>query len=317
MQNNPTNNINLSFPDYISERTLKEAKHLKGGIPDYAYATDFSLRQKIRKIPGVYAFFKAYTSTWLAQSRQEINISGIRATNKQFPRLYEIIHHCAETLGIGVPTLYVYDPGNYQINAAAYAFESSDPLIYVTPAAVERLTDDEMISVLGHECGHVQNDHVLYQNIVSSMVNIGSSLLGKTVQNFLALPIQAALYSWSRVAEVTADRAGAICVGNLDVSLSVEAKLLSGGIFNETQYDIDEILKQYDEVGSIAKFQELIGSSHPIGVRRMLAVKEFFNSEVYYDWHPEQRETGKKYYSKEELDARCDKFLSTLKKGDR
>ncbi len=313
---NPTNEIDVSFKNYVTERTLKEAEHLKGGIPDYAYAADFSLRQKIRKVPGVYAFFKAYTNTWLAQYRQEINMSGMRVTNKQFPRLYEIIHHCAETLGIGIPTLYVYNSGNYEINAAAFACEASDPLIYVTPAAVERLTDEEMIAVLGHECGHIQNDHLIYQQIVEQLLSAGVGL-AKAVQELITLPLQAALYSWSRVAEVTADRAGCICVGKLQPSLSLQAKLMSGGEINETEYDIDEIITLFDEMKSMERSMELFGANHPVSVRRMLAQQEFFKSEVYYDWHPEQRQKGVTYYAKAELDSRCDKYLSTLKKGDR
>ncbi len=315
MIQNPTSEINLSFSDYVAERTMKEAKHLKGGIPDYAYASDFALRQKLHSIPGFYAFFKAVMQTSLAANRQLLNMQTLRVTNRQYPRLYEIIHHCAETLGIGAPTLYV--TAEYQMNASAYAFEDSDPLITVTTAAVERLTDEELMAMLGHECGHIQNNHVTYQTAVSYLASLASGGVSAAIQNLITEPIQIALYSWSRAAEVTADRAGCICCGNEEVSLSMMAKLLDNGAKGQGNYDIDEILKQYDEMGTYAQFTELMGANHPMTTRRMLAEKEFFKSGVYYDWHPEQKKPGERYYSKEELDARCDKYISVMRKGER
>lgn len=314
---NPTTEVNLSFSDFVAERTMKEAKHLKGGIPDYAYASDYSLRQKLHSIPGFYAFFKAVMQTYLAKERQLLNVNALRVTNNQYPMLYDIAHHCASMLGIGVPTLYVSNDGTYQINAAAYAFEDSDPLIYVTSTAVDRLNEKDLTAMIGHECGHIQNNHVIYNTAVNYMVAIASGGLTAKLQSLLTQPIQAALYAWSRAAEVTADRAGCICCGDRDASLTFTAKLLDNASMRNGEYNVDEILKQYDEIGSYAQFQELMGANHPVAVRRILAEREFFDSEVYYSWHPEQKEPGKRYYSKEELDARCDKFVSTLKKGER
>lgn len=316
---NPTDEINLSFSDYVQERTMKEAKHLQGGIPDYAYAMDYTLRQKIRAMPGVFPLFKAITNTIVPQQIQELVSQSLRVTPRQNPRLHEIICHCAGTLGIGTPNLYiVQDPS---INAGAYAVEDASPLIQITSGAVERLNDNELIAVLGHECGHIQNNHFIYEYAAKQVLDAGLSGASRRITGIpielLSKPVEVALNAWSRAAEVTSDRAGLICCGSLETALSLKAKLLSGGILGQEDYDIEEILRQYDDLALGSQYLELMFASHPFAVRRMLAEKEFVNSQAYYDWHPEQKKPGMKLYTKEELDIRCDRYVSVLKNEKR
>ena len=56
---------------------------------------------------------------------------------------------------------------------------------------------------------------------------------------------------------------------------------------------------------------------HPAGVRRILAAKEFINSQVFYDWHPELKAPDMHLYPKEELDARCARYISVTKNEGR
>jgi hypothetical protein len=47
-------------------------------------------------------------------------------------------------------------------------------------------------------------------------------------------------------------------------------------------------------------------------VRRIFAVKTFLDSETLYTWKPEWKEAGKKLLNKQELDARCEKFIGVV-----
>lgn len=326
---NPTTEININFSDYIKERTMKEEKHLEGGIPDYAYASDYALRQKVRSIPGVFPFFKAVLNYQVPLYKQLANMSDLRVTRKQFPRIYEMTAHCAETLGIGMPAVYVdqgvafTDMAHLTMNACTLATEDADPIILLTTPMVERCTEEELLGVIGHECGHIHNNHGIYNTAVNTFVNqvlnIGgaSGYLSSQVLNLLTASLSTALLAWSRAAEVTCDRAACICAkGDAPVS-SMMAKFLSGGVLNENQYDIDEIVKQYDQLGTVARINELLGADHPLSVKRILAAKEFVKSEVFYSWNPELKKPNQRLYTKAELDNRCSKFISVLEKEKR
>ena len=83
---NPTEDIDVSFNSYVSSRQRVYTTHLEGGIPDYAFACDYTLRQKIKAMPGIYPFFKALTSTYVPRQKQQINMSGLRVGADQiFP----------------------------------------------------------------------------------------------------------------------------------------------------------------------------------------------------------------------------------------
>ena len=321
---NPTSEIDVDFSNYVKERTIKEAKHLEGGIPDYAYASDYTLRQKVRNLPGVFPFFKAVLNYQVPMIKQLSNMSNMKVTRKQFPRIYEMTAHCAETLGIGMPTVYV-DQGVaftqmafLTMNAATIASEDTDPIVLLTPAIVERTTEEELLFIIGHECGHIHNNHAIYNTAVEMFINltlnigVANGMVSQQMLSLLTTPISAALLAWNRAAEVTCDRAGCICTKNEAPGSSVMAKFLSGGVLNENQYDIDEIVKQYDQLGVVAKVNELLGHNHPLPVRRILALKEFQKSEVFYGWNPELKKPGEKLYTKTELDNRCSRFINVI-----
>ena len=77
---NPTQDINLNFADYVSERGSRIGKHMQGGIPDYAFASDYATRQKIAAIPGAFKLGKAITSQVVPRQRQICNMQGVLRT---------------------------------------------------------------------------------------------------------------------------------------------------------------------------------------------------------------------------------------------
>jgi Zn-dependent protease with chaperone function len=315
---NPTNDINASFSKYVSNRSRKFDTHLEGGVPDYAYASDYTLRQKIRAIPGAYPFFKAVTSSFVPMQKQINNMKSIKVGPNQFPKLYNMLRECAETLGIGIPTMFVINSIGV-LNASTYCYEDADPLIIMHSSMVERLTDQEMKAVIGHECGHIHNNHGIYNTSVEIIKAASASFIPGVgqIMALLAQPIANALNAWSRAAEVTSDRAGIICCGEIESTESVDAKLASGGIMGGDAINIDELIKQYDMLrSSPVRLQEWL-FSHPVSVRRIMASREFAKSEVFYKWHPELKKPNMNLYTKLELDMNCDKFISVLKSEKR
>lgn len=315
---NPTDDINLNFADYVRERSSRIGKHLQGGIPDYAFASDYATRQKIAAIPGAFQLGKAITSQVVPRQRQMYNMSGLRVGPNQFPEIYQMVRDCSELLGIGIPTTFITAELGV-LNAFALAIEDAEPMIVLNSSIVERMTPQELKAVIGHECGHVHNNHGIYNVLANLLINgIGASIPGiREILALVSLPLRVAIQTWSRAAEVTCDRAGVLCCGEADSTISAQSKLLSGGLLSDHQINVDALLEQYDSLrSSPVRMLELL-NTHPAGVRRILAAKEFINSQVFYDWHPELKEPDMHLYSKDELDVHCAKYVSVSQNKER
>jgi hypothetical protein len=317
---NPTDTIEISFSDYVKKRRTQADSHLEGGIPDYAYGPDYTLRQKIKAIPGVFPLFKAITDQYVPMMRQQVNLECLKVGPSQFPDVYELAIDCARILGIGIPTVYI-QPNPSEINAFAYAFEDDAPLIVVTSALLERYTHGELKTVIGHECGHIHNNHGIYNTAAELILGSFASVIPgiQQILRLVSYPLRWSLMAWSRAAEVTCDRAGIICAEDLKDEISGKSKFLYGAALTRADVNIDAVLKQYEMIRSTPVRMLEIESSHPVAVRRIFADKEFMNSEVLYQWRPEWKTPDMHLISKQELDARCEKYISVIKseKGEK
>ena len=167
----------------------------------------------------------------------------------------------------------------------AMTFGTSEPVIMVNSGLVA-YGDDEMRAVLAHEMGHVLADHV---GLLTTMQILGSVLTGMLKgQPLVALPVRAAYYAlleWSRMAELTSDRASAIATGDpMTVCRSlmrvaagpVEGLNLDAFIRQATEYH-----EERDPLARFRRFSSEITASHPFPVRRVRELVEWVASGDY------------------------------------
>ncbi len=311
---NPTQDIDISFNNYILNRQKKYANHLENGIPDYSFALDHIARQKINATPGVYRFFKALTNTIVPRARQEINMTGLKVSSMQYSHIYDMAVECADRLGIGIPTVYI-KPEISILNAYTYAIEDEDPIIIINSSLIERFTEGELKAVIGHECGHIHNNHGIYNIAAETIINqgLGNIPIVSQILSLLSYPLQLMILSWSRAAEITCDRAGMICSDDPMDEVTSHIKFLHGGMLDAQEASIEQALKQYDSLRKTpVRFLEL-ASTHPTSHRRALAALEFKNSELLYKWRPEWKNPDMDLLNKQELDMRCQKYVGVVK----
>jgi Zn-dependent protease with chaperone function len=314
---NPTENISVNFLEYAQKRRTAAEAHIIDGIPDYAYGMDYVLRQKIHAIPGVFKFFKALTSQVVPFMKQKQNLQSIKVGPSQFPDVHEQVVDCAKILGIGIPMVFIeHSPA---INAYTIASEDDAPLIILTSALVDKCTPGEIRYVIGHECGHIHNNHGIYTtaaNIILGSFDTNIPVIG-LILNLASLPLHLAFQSWSRAGEVTSDRAGIICANDVKDAISLTAKFLYGGMYTRSDLNIDAVLQQYEMLKATPVRLLELDSTHPLPVRRIFAQKEFMNSEVFYKWRGDLKKPGMELIGKQELDMRCEKYISVIKNEEK
>ena len=138
------------------------------------------------------------------------------------------------------------------------------------------LDPDELLSVIGHECGHIHNNHVVYLTAMHYLTHIA----GLFTRN-LALPALLGLRAWSRRAEVTSDRAGALCAGSVEVALKAITKLALGSQKLYDELNIEAFLEQHQEAqSSLGRYGEVL-ASHPWLPKRVLALRAFAESQLF------------------------------------
>jgi Zn-dependent protease with chaperone function len=165
-------------------------------------------------------------------------------------------------------------PNIGSLNAHTFG-TTDDACIVLNAALVDHLSELELLDVIGHECGHIQNDHAVYMTTLYLLTRAGNTLL-----RWGARPAVLALNGWARRAEITCDRAGLLCTRDLDASVGCLVKLALGSRKLYSEVNLDEYLKQLDESRGAGRFDEL-GRTHPYLPKRIAALRLFADTTFY------------------------------------
>ena len=238
----------------------------------------------LRELRGFDDVVKAFFGMWNERGFRLAYLAGaIRVDHRQYPRVYQRFTEAAATLDVAeLPELYVSQ--NPAINGAAIGLDK--PFIAITTGAVERLDDDELRALLGHEIGHIRSGHSVYKTIMMILTGWATSLSWLPVGALALRAIITAMFEWWRKAELSADRAGLLAGQDPGASLRLLMKLAGGG--DLSQIDTAAFLEQaaeYESGGdlrdSIHKFGMTAFSTHPVPVARAAELRRWVDSGAY------------------------------------
>ena len=205
-------------------------------------------------------------------TRRRLLATSVRISRNMAPWLHEMADDCIAKLGVDIPLeLYVYSSPTF--NAACVKPEDGKLFIMFSSSLLEAFEGSELRFVLGHELGHYLYGH--------HDIPIGYLLKGQANPG-PKLALQ--LTTWSRYAEISADRAGAHCAqDSIGVARSL-FKLASGLSGKLVQFNIEEFMQQVDEMqiedaepGQGAPAEDWF-MTHPFSPLRVRALKLFDNS---------------------------------------
>jgi Zn-dependent protease with chaperone function len=207
--------------------------------------------------------------------RVQLTGSNLRVTPDNFPEIHDKVREAAAVLDVPVaPEIYIAAGGD--INAFTAGVRK--PIIVLTSAAVDLLTDDELFFVVAHEVGHIKSGHVLYYQIAQFVPVLGEIVGAATlgISNLFSTGLEAALLNWKRTSEFTADRAGLLACQDVNVAIGAMMKIAGLPLRYHSSANTEDFIAQArefealdtDTLSWIAKGLSIMGQSHPWTVMR-------------------------------------------------
>lgn len=248
---------------------------------DYEHPFDRAALDKVKAIPILPSVMN-FIMNWASVNWRMLAMCGnnFHVTRDACPDLHELSDEVFKTLQLNfVPDVYMEQ--SYYINAYTTGHEEK-AFICLSTGAVDKLSDEEMQFVVGHESGHIKSGHVLYHLMLAYLTTIVSKVPGSGV---LKIP----LMYWNRMSEFTADRAGLLACQNLNAALSAIMKM-SG--LPERYYktaSVEGFIKQARDfvetnshgVNSAMRLIEIIDEDHPWTVVRASELIKWYENGDY------------------------------------
>ena len=200
--------------------------------------------------------------------RRRLLGEALRLTRAMAPQVADALAACRDAIGYDAPVeLYLRrDP----CEAAAVLHDSlGSSSIVLSSWLLEVLTPGELRAVIGHELGHVALEHHRLRPQALGGVNLETMLK---------------LFNWSRWAEISADRVGMICAGEVEHALVAEFKLVSGVSSTIVRPDLESLARQADALAAapstVFPSSDDVLSTHPFMAIRARALLLFARSQT-------------------------------------
>lgn len=270
-----------SYEKYLSPLSNGNAaainRKARNDIMEFAHPVDAEIIRSLDN-PTINAVFNKVVQASIDASYGLALATGIHVSRNIYPELYAIVEECAEKLNIPVPYVVISDQVK-GINACT-AGTNQFAFIAISSMLPLAFNADELKFIIGHECGHLALGHVVYHTALSMMGTAGGLLpfVGSIIAKTISYPLNA----WSRRSEISADRAGLICCGDVQIAKRSLFKL-EAGLMNISNVDIDTYVRESEamlENSTLGKLNEFF-MSHPIIPKRIKAIDLFANSVVY------------------------------------
>ena len=243
----------------------------------FLWAQDGQAMTKLQSISALHTAVKA-VSDKVGRPWIESTFNGIRLGPRQFPDIWVRAILAARILGLPkMPDVYI--SGDSQWNTYTYGTDTSAFIVLGT-AILNNFQNDDLLFVLAREMGHCRAGHALWKTVSRFLVGDTSThgLLSNGVLNAISLSptkwlqdaVDLPLMAWARQADITADRAGLLALGD---EAQARRILLAWSIRSARllkQVNIDEWMKQEDASDdSMTRFSEMTTTSSMYTTRRL------------------------------------------------
>lgn len=285
----------------LPEKTIicRECRWLRPLIPGYrvdesafAWAADGKAMAALKAIKPLNAAAKA-VSEKVGQRWIETTFNGVRLGERQLPHIYAQAVKAARILGMThMPGVYL--SGERPWDCMTFGTEK-DSFIVIGSAIAGNFQGVDLLFLLAREMGHCQAGHALWKTVIRFFLGeqgpakgfmaggIFNAILSPTA--LISGAIEMPLLAWARQAEITADRAGLLCVGSEEIARRVLLSWTLKSSFIYRQINIEAWLEQQsaDDEG-YSKLAEMTTTSVPYITPRLKLLNQFSKSPELQHW---------------------------------
>ena len=224
----------------------------------------------------------------------ESTFNGIRLGPRQFPDIWIRAVLAARILGLPrMPDVYI--SGDSQWNTYTYGTDTSAFVVLGT-AILNNFQNDDLLFVLAREMGHCKAGHALWKTVARFLVgddSVRKGLLSGGVLNAISFSptkwvqdaVDIPLMAWSRQADITADRAALLALGDEGLARRV---LLAWSIHSARllkQVNIEEWMKQEEASDDqMTRFSEMTTTSSMYTTRRLRLLGQSAHEPALMRW---------------------------------
>lgn len=287
-------------PVEVRESSSREPNLLRGiSTRAWEHPADRGALVALRELRG-FDLVTRKLSGMITERALKLSLMGsaIRVDRHQYSRVHEAYLSVGAVLDASdLPDLYV--TRNPDLGGMCIGIDK--PMIVINSGSLDLLDETELRFLLAHELGHALSGHGLYRTLLMILLRLTTSVSWIPVGVVGIRVITAALYEWSRKAELSADRAGALAVQDPAAAVRFMAKMAGGGDL----HDVDtaaflEQAKEFESGGdlrdSFLKLMLLEQRSHDFAVARAAALKSWIDDGEYRDYlagdYPRRDEDG-------------------------
>ena len=261
----------------------------------FQWAQDGAAMSKLRSVAPLQSAAKTISDK-VGRRWVETTLNGIRLGENQLPEVYHQAVKAARILGMPyMPEVYV--SGDRMWDAMTFGSDDNAFIVLGT-AIITNFRGDDLLFILAREMGHCRAGHALWKTVGTFLVgeqgprrglmaggifSMVSKAMNPTqwVESALEIP----LLAWARQAEITADRAGLLAVGDEEI---VRRVLLSWSLKSSmlySQINIEAWLQQQvDTEDEMVKLSEMLSSSTPYITRRLKLIRQFASDPQMNYW---------------------------------
>ena len=253
----------------------------------FQWAQDGQAMAKLRSMPTLSSIAKK-VSDQVGRRWIETTFNGVRLSERQMPKLFLPAIHAARLLGLkSLPDIYV--SGERPWDSLTFGSDHNAFLV-MGSALVSSFKGAELGFLFAREFGHILAGHALWKTVIRFLVGehnpkaglmrsgvVGLLDPGKWIEGAIEVP----LLNWARQAEITADRAGLLALGDQHI---VRRVLLSWSLKSPFLYrhvNVEAWLEQQQEdaLDEGIRMAEMMTSSTPHISRRLKLLTDYDNSE--------------------------------------
>ncbi len=212
----------------------------------------------------------------------EAAVNGVRLSEQQMPDIFALAIKAARIVGLEhLPEIYI--SGQQMWDAVTMGSRTSS--FIALGSVLTNFRGDDLLYLLGREMGHAKAGHALWNTVVNLLAGRqpgNRSLMSSGMLSFLSPSkliesgINAPLMAWQRHSAITADRAGLLVVGDIEVArrVTLQWTLHSFPLASRINAEAWRAQEDASDDGAM-QASEFAMTSTPYAARRLKLAREF------------------------------------------